>query len=241
MGWGHVLSGGHVGPIESELAKRLVRVGPVWLWTPLRSMIGSHQGRRRSVRPVDADRLPDTLAMSTQSTVGYCLHTSRLVQYSLAGIVIPTPLQSLAAGTHILMDIIDREARSRLMGRIRGKNTKPEMAVRRIAHHLGFRFRLHRRDMPSSPDLVFPRLRKVVFVHGCYWHRHPGCRLAYEPKSNVEFWREKFAANVARDQKALEELRVQGWDTLVIWECEAKDSQFVTSRLLAYFGPSEDR
>jgi DNA mismatch endonuclease (patch repair protein) len=139
------------------------------------------------------------------------------------------------------MDILDRQARSRLMGRIRGKDTKPEMVVRRIAHRLGFRFRLHRRDLPGSPDLVFPGRRKVVFVHGCYWHRHPGCHLAYEPKSNVEFWTEKFASNVARDQKALADLQNQGWDTLVIWECDAKDPNLVTLRLSAHLGPSEDR
>lgn len=139
------------------------------------------------------------------------------------------------------MDIIDREARSRLMGRIRGKDTKPEMMVRRIAHRLGFRFRLHRRDLPGNPDLVFPGRRKVVFVHGCYWHRHPGCRQAYEPKSNVEFWTEKFAANVTRDEKALADLSEQGWDTLIIWECEAKDSDLVASRLSAHLGRPADQ
>lgn len=139
------------------------------------------------------------------------------------------------------MDIIDKQARSRLMGRIRGKDTKPEMAVRRLAHRLGFRFRLHRRDLPGSPDLVFPGPRKVIFVHGCYWHRHPGCRLAYEPKSNVAFWKKKFAANVARDEKALADLKDQGWDTLVVWECEAKDSELVASRLSAYLGRFGDQ
>ncbi len=139
------------------------------------------------------------------------------------------------------MDIIDKEARSRLMGRIRGKDTKPEMLVRRLAHRLGFRFRLHRRDLPGSPDLVFPGRRKVVFVHGCYWHRHPGCRLAYQPKSNEDFWNAKFAANVARDQQALADLSKQGWDTLVIWECEAKDSDLVAFRLSAHLGRSENR
>ncbi len=154
----------------------------------------------------------------------------------------PTPLDRRQRPVLlILMDIIDKEARSRLMGRIRGKDSKPEMVVRRIAHRLGFRFRLHRRDLPGSPDLVFPARRKVVFVHGCYWHRHHGCRLAYEPKSNVEFWADKFTANVARDRKALEDLRDQGWDTLVVWECEANDSEFVASRLLAHLGPSKDR
>ncbi|BBK43785.1 very short patch repair endonuclease [Allostella vacuolata] len=139
------------------------------------------------------------------------------------------------------MDIIDREARSRLMARIRSKDTKPEMVVRRIAYRLGFRFRLHRRDLPGSPDLVFPGRRKVVFVHGCYWHRHPGCRLAYEPKSNIEFWTGKFAANMTRDQKALQDLHDQGWDPLVIWECEVKHSELVTSRLSAHLGPPEER
>lgn len=120
------------------------------------------------------------------------------------------------------------------MSRIRGKDTKPELAVRRIAHRMGLRFRLHRKDLPGSPDLVFPSRRKVVFVHGCYWHRHADCRRAYEPKSNVDFWTEKFASNVARDQKAKDDLRDQGWDTLVIWECEAIDSSLVTSRLSAH-------
>lgn len=139
------------------------------------------------------------------------------------------------------MDIVDRQTRSRLMARIRGKDTKPEMVVRRIAHRLGLRFRLHRRNLPGSPDLVFPGRRKVVFVHGCYWHRHPGCRLAYEPKSNIKFWAEKFAANVARDQKALKDLRNLGWDTLIIWECEARDPDLVTSSLSAHLGPAVDR
>src|SRR4051794_37940993 len=97
------------------------------------------------------------------------------------------------------MDIVDRETRSRMMSRIRGRDTKPELAVRRLAHRMGYRFRLHRRDLAGSPDLVFPGRRKVIFVHGCYWHRHPGCRFAYSPKSNVDFWNEKFSSNVARD------------------------------------------
>lgn len=139
------------------------------------------------------------------------------------------------------MDIIDKQARSRLMGRIRGKDTKPEVAVRRLAHRLGFRFRLHRRDLPGSPDLVFPNLQKVVFVHGCFWHRHPGCRLAYEPKSNQAFWKKKFAANVTRDEKALADLKAQGWDPLVIWECEAKDTELVVSRLSTHLGRTNDQ
>lgn len=129
------------------------------------------------------------------------------------------------------MDTIGKEARSRLMSRIRGKNTKPEMVVRRVAHRLGYRFRLHRRDLPGSPDLVFSGRRKVVFVHGCFWHRHSGCRLAYTPKSNMDFWNRKFDANQARDKAAIEQLQALGWNVLVIWECEAKAAELVASRL----------
>src|SRR5215210_1997488 len=109
------------------------------------------------------------------------------------------------------------------MGRIRATDTKPEMMVRRLLHSLGYRFRLHRRDLPGSPDLAFPSRRKIVFVHGCFWHQHPGCRLAYRPKSNIDFWSEKFAANRRRDRRAIRRLRSSGWDPLVIWECELAD------------------
>lgn len=123
-----------------------------------------------------------------------------------------------------------------MMGRIRGKDTKPEMTVRRLAHSLGYRFRLHRRDLPGSPDLVFPSRKKVVFVHGCYWHRHAGCQMAYEPKSNVAFWTKKFAANMVRDERVLADLKNRGWDALVLWECEVKDPELVASRLSTYLG-----
>lgn len=132
------------------------------------------------------------------------------------------------------MDILAPEQRSVLMSRIRGKGTKPELAVRRIAHGLGFRFRVHRRDLPGSPDLVFPRLRKVIFVHGCYWHRHPGCRYAYSPKSNISFWYAKFDANVARDRLAIVELEKLGWEILIVWECETKDEDKLARSLATY-------
>lgn len=123
-----------------------------------------------------------------------------------------------------------------MMSGIRGKDTKPELAVRRLAHRMGYRFRLHRRDLPGSPDLVFPGRRKVVFVHGCYWHRHPDCRFAYTPKSNADFWNEKFAFNVKRDTEALSQLQNEGWDPLVIWECESVDADQVAARLLNHLG-----
>lgn len=129
------------------------------------------------------------------------------------------------------MDTLAPEQRSLLMSRIRGKDTGPELRVRQLAYALGFRFRLHRRDLPGSPDLVFASRRKAIFVHGCYWHRHAGCRYAYSPKSNVQFWQAKFAANVARDQIATKALREQGWQVLVIWECETRDAEALRGRL----------
>jgi DNA mismatch endonuclease, patch repair protein len=132
------------------------------------------------------------------------------------------------------MDIIGPEHRSALMSNIRGRDTKPELAVRRLAHAMGLRFRLHRRDLPGSPDLVFPRLRKTVFVHGCFWHRHARCRYAYQPKSRGEFWRTKFLANQRRDRLALAALEKLGWDALVVWECETSDAEALMRRLSTF-------
>lgn len=134
------------------------------------------------------------------------------------------------------MDIVSVEQRSALMSRIRGKDTKPELIVRRLAHALGYRFRVHRRDLPGVPDLVFPGRRKVVFVHGCFWHRHSGCRYAYAPKSNIDFWQKKFSANVRRDKEVEHALRETGWDQLVIWECETSDVESLSARLRNYLG-----
>lgn len=137
------------------------------------------------------------------------------------------------------MDIISPARRSVLMSRIRGKDTKPEVLVRRAAHALGYRFRLHRRDLPGSPDLVFPRLRKVIFVHGCFWHRHAACRYAYVPKSNADFWASKFASNVRRDSQAMRSLADLAWKVLVVWECELSDEAAVSSRLAVFLGGQE--
>jgi DNA mismatch endonuclease (patch repair protein) len=134
------------------------------------------------------------------------------------------------------MDTVDQVTRSKMMSRIRNKDTGPELVVRSLAHRLGYRFRLHRRDLPGSPDMVFPGRRKVVFVHGCYWHRHPGCRLAYVPKSNVEFWTQKFESNVIRDAKSLATLKEVGWDATIIWECEVADPDYVAACLFEHLG-----
>ncbi len=127
--------------------------------------------------------------------------------------------------------------RRALMARIRGKDTKPELAVRRLLHAMGYRFRLHRRDLPGTPDIVLVARRKTVFVHGCFWHRHPGCKSAGTPRTRRAFWEEKFARNVARDAAKAEALAALGWGLLVLWECELKDRDVLAARLLDYLGP----
>lgn len=117
------------------------------------------------------------------------------------------------------------------MSRVRGKHTKPEWIVRRAAHARGLRFRLHRKDLPGHPDLVFPKYRVALFVHGCFWHRHPGCAKASTPKSRTEFWQGKFDANVARDARGEAELRALGWRVLTIWECETKRPELLDATL----------
>ena len=132
-----------------------------------------------------------------------------------------------------MADIVDVQRRSELMAGIRGKDTAPELAVRRIAHGMGLRFRLHRRNLPGRPDLVFPRHRLAVFVHGCFWHQHQGCRFAHIPKSRVSFWTGKFAANVARDKRNIAALRGLGWRVLVIWECQVGNTALIQDKLAA--------
>lgn len=121
-----------------------------------------------------------------------------------------------------MVDVVSVEARSQMMSGIRAKNTKPEMRLRRFLHKAGFRYRLHDRSLPGTPDLVLPRFRTVILVHGCFWHRHLNCRLATTPGTNVEFWESKFAANVERDRIAMEKLLASGWRVVVIWECGLK-------------------
>lgn len=134
------------------------------------------------------------------------------------------------------MDVVSPARRSAMMARIQGRNTKPEMVVRKVAHALGYRFRLHRRDLPGSPDLVFPGKRKIIFVHGCFWHSHEGCKFAYKPKSNIEFWERKLQKNAERDNRVRGELEQMGWDVLTIWECETVDNDVVVEKLLGHFG-----
>lgn len=129
------------------------------------------------------------------------------------------------------MDRLTKEHRSWNMSRIKGKNTDPERQVRSLLHRMGYRFRLHRRDLPGNPDIVLPKYQVAVFVHGCFWHRHKGCKYAYTPKSRVEFWREKFDKNVTRDRKARQQLCKAGWRVLTVWECELRIPQKLSARL----------
>ena len=125
--------------------------------------------------------------------------------------------------------------RSENMRAIRSRDTQPEMAVRSLVHKLGYRFRLHRKDIPGTPDLVFPARRKVIFVNGCFWHSH-ACKTGLIPKSNRDFWLPKLRLNKARDKKNLEALMEQGWDSLVIWQCELRDSSAVRRRVKRFLG-----
>lgn len=120
--------------------------------------------------------------------------------------------------------MMDRQTRSRVMARIRGRDTKPELLLRRALHARGFRFRLNQRKLPGSPDIVLTKWRTAVFVHGCFWHRHHGCRKTTTPSTNVDFWSAKFSANTARDQRALDALATLGWRTAVVWECALQTS-----------------
>jgi len=125
-----------------------------------------------------------------------------------------------------MVDIVDPATRSRMMSGIRGRDTKPERLVRRLLHREGFRFRLDSgKTLPGRPDVVLPSRNILIFVHGCFWHRHPDCRFAYNPKSNPEFWQEKFQQNVRRDELVIRTLKSRGWKVRVIWACQISESR----------------
>ncbi|WP_089258962.1 very short patch repair endonuclease [Cereibacter sphaeroides] len=141
-----------------------------------------------------------------------------------------------------MTDIVDQQTRSRMMSGIRGKNTKPELALRRAMHARGFRFRLHSGRVHGRPDLVLPKHRAVVFVHGCFWHRHKGCRYATVPATRPEFWRAKFDANVARDRTVRTTLLDGGWRVATVWECALRkpDQVAASAELLSTWLLSEE-
>jgi DNA mismatch endonuclease (patch repair protein) len=132
------------------------------------------------------------------------------------------------------MDTLDRQERSRQMALVHSSDTKPELVLRKLVYSLGYRYRLHRRDLPGAPDLVFFRARRVIFVHGCFWHQHSCPNGDRTPKSHVAFWRKKLAGNVIRDRRTLARLRRKGWRALVVWECQLKDTERLKLRLLRF-------
>ena len=130
-----------------------------------------------------------------------------------------------------MTDRLTREQRSWNMSRIPSKDTSAERSVRSLLHRMGYRFRLNRRDLPGSPDIVLPKYSTVIFVHGCFWHRHTDCRLAYTPRTRTDFWMKKFTDNVARDATVTRKLRDAGWHVLTVWECELAAPDRLASRL----------
>ena len=135
-----------------------------------------------------------------------------------------------------MVDTVNPKRRSEIMSGIRSKGMKPEMTVRRLLHSMGYRYRLHRRDLPGKPDLVFPARRKVILVHGCFWHQHndPSCRIVRRPKSNRAYWLPKLEGNAARDVEHRTRLRELGWDILVIWECEVRAGSGLLEKVKGY-------
>ena len=127
------------------------------------------------------------------------------------------------------------EQRSRNMSAIRSKNTKPEIKVRKILHSMGYRFRLHSKDLPGSPDIVLPKYKTVIFVHGCFWHRHENCKYASTPKTRKEFWNKKFTENKKRDSEIQEKIKILDWRSVVIWECETKNIENLRDKIIDVF------
>lgn len=140
-----------------------------------------------------------------------------------------------------MADTLTPEKRSWNMSKIKSGNTKPEKMVRSLLHQMGYRFRLHRKDLPGKPDIVLPKYNTVIFVHGCFWHRHEGCKYAYNPKSRIEFWQKKFKKNMERDKKNQKELSDLGWNIILIWECEIKKKDSVNDLLKKMEGLILDR
>ena len=137
-----------------------------------------------------------------------------------------------------MVDTVSPEVRSRIMAQVKSKGMKPEMKVRRLLHGLGYRYRLHRKDLPGRPDLVFPSRRKVVFVNGCFWHKHAGCPRVRIPATNRDYWQAKLERNRARDERNIALLEEDGWVVLTVWECQLRDLQATSDRLVEFLEQS---
>jgi len=129
------------------------------------------------------------------------------------------------------VDVFSKDKRSRIMSKVKGKNTKPELVVRSLLHKMGYRFRLHRRDLPGNPDIVLPKYKKIIFVHGCFWHGHEGCPRSKRPTSNEDFWNKKLNRTICRDKENFTRLKEAGWSTYVVWTCELKDLDLLKNKL----------
>jgi DNA mismatch endonuclease, patch repair protein len=171
----------------------------------------------------DQKRLTRSSDMATPDRRQYCL---RLTQPNLS-----------ARERRGLVDTLSKADRSRLMRQVRRIDTRPEMRLRRLLHSMGRRFRVHKVDLPGTPDVVLPRSKVAIFVHGCFWHRHPGCKKATTPAENARFWQEKFADNRSRDRRKARLLRRLGWKVLVVWECETANLETLTRRLARLLPP----
>lgn len=132
------------------------------------------------------------------------------------------------------MDVFDKTKRSWIMARVKNKDTAPEITVRSIVHRLGFRFKKNRTDLPGRPDIVLPRHRKVIFVHGCFWHGHKNCKRAARPSSNETFWHKKLDVNIARDKKNAQTLRREGWKVMTVWQCRIRDENRLVNRIESF-------
>jgi len=132
------------------------------------------------------------------------------------------------------MDTVPADKRSEIMRRITSKGTKPEIQVRRLVYCLGFRYRLHKKELPGNPDLVFSKRKKLIFVHGCFWHQHDGCKSSHIPKTRKEYWAPKLARTIRRDKENQAKLRDLGWDILVIWECQVRDIEKLTEKIKTF-------
>lgn len=130
-----------------------------------------------------------------------------------------------------MADIVSRSKRKEMMSSVKQRHTKPEITVRKLLHRLGYRFRLHSKKLPGTPDIVLPKYKAVIFVHGCFWHQHESCRKARRPTSNVEFWNEKLNRNIERDKRKESELKKSGWKVSIIWDCEMKDENFLIKKI----------
>ena len=135
-----------------------------------------------------------------------------------------------------MADTVTPAKRSSIMGRVKQKNTAPEMIVRRLLHREGYRFRLHRKDLPGTPDIVLPKHRAVIFVHGCFWHGHADCRLARRPGDNAEFWNKKLDRNLERDRHVIAEVEALGWRVLVVWQCQTRNVETLQCQVEAFLG-----